>query len=150
MLKHKVLEGFYEYSGAIVFNFYKDRLENAIHEVIISRYGDLTGFESSMNRIHIDDYINNDKYKINEVLDIGFSLVELIQSQWNKLRNDECTIILSADLESEFGSNASITFHKKRIGETLIDNLENCIQPVLFCDNTDLIILNNQINYSLI
>lgn len=139
-LEIQVLEGFYEDFGVIVFSFYKNRLENGNYETIISRYKDLTGFESSMNRIHIDDYIDNEKYKISEVIDIGFALVELVQSLWNKLRTDECTIILSTDLESEFGSNASVTFHKKRIDEVLIDNLDSCIQPVFICDNNDSIV----------
>lgn len=136
-LKIQILEGFYEDFGVISFSFYKNRLENLNYDTIIRRYMDLTGFESSMNKVHIDDYIDNEKYKINEVIDIGFALVELVQSMWNKLRTDECTIILSADLESEFGINASVTFHKKRINEVLMDNLEDCIQPVFICDNTD-------------
>ena len=132
-----ILEGFYEESDAIVFNFYKDRLAQVNYAAIVDMYGDLTGFEASNNKIHIDDYIDNEQYGMNEIINIGFALVKLIQILWNKLRDDECTIILSSDLESEFGSNATLSFHKKRINEILMDDLEDCIQPIFICDNTD-------------
>ncbi|MEG1502583.1 MAG: hypothetical protein RR370_04265, partial [Synergistaceae bacterium] len=97
LLELMILEGFYEDSDAIVFNFYKDRLEQANYEVIADVYGDLTGFEASNNKIHIDDYIDNEQYGMNEIINIGFTLVKLVQNLWNKLRDDECTIILSSD-----------------------------------------------------
>lgn len=137
ILEHKVLEGFYEHSDAIVFDFYKDRLEHWDFDTVISRYGDLTGFEASTNRIHIDDYIDNENFTTNEIINIGFSLVQLVQNVWNKLRDDECSIILSSDLESEFGSNAALTFHKKRANEILMDSLDGCLQAVFICDNKD-------------
>ena len=137
ILELMILEGFYEESDAIVFNFYKDRLEQVNYAAIVDVYGDLTGFEASNNKIHIDDYIDNEQYGMNEIINIGFALVKLIQILWNKLRDDECTIILSSDLESEFGSNATLSFHKKRINEILMDDLEDCIQPIFICDNTD-------------
>ncbi len=137
ILELMILEGFYEESDAIVFNFYKDRLAQVNYAAIVDMYGDLTGFEASNNKIHIDDYIDNEQYGMNEIINIGFALVKLIQILWNKLRDDECTIILSSDLESEFGSNATLSFHKKRINEILMDDLEDCIQPIFICDNTD-------------
>ncbi len=137
ILELMILEGFYEDSDAIVFNFYKDRLEQVNYAAIVDVYGDLTGFEASNNKIHIDDYIDNEQYETNEIINIGFALVKLVQNLWNKLRDDECTIILSSDLESEFGSNATLSFHKKRINEILMDDLEDCIQPIFICDNTD-------------
>lgn len=136
-LELKVLEGFYEHADSIVFAFYKDRLEHLDYNTVISRYGDLTGFEASTNRIHIDDYIHNENFTTNEIINIGFSLVQLVQNLWNKLRDDECSIILSSDLESDFGSNASLTFHKKRANEILMDSLDGCLQAVFICDNND-------------
>ena len=139
ILELKILEGFYEHSDAIVFNFYKDRLEQTDYADIANIYGDLTGFEASNNRIHIDDYIDNENYKMKDMIHIGFTLVELVQNLWNKLRDDECTIILSSDLESEFGSNASLTFHKKRVNEILMDSLNGCPQAIFICGNNDLL-----------
>ncbi|RZF57045.1 hypothetical protein EXE30_01950 [Acinetobacter halotolerans] len=136
-LELKILEGFYEHADTIVFAFYKDRLEHLDYDTVISRYGDLTGFEASTNRIHIDDYIHNENFTTNEIINIGFSLVQLVQNLWNKLRDDECSIILSSDLESDFGSNASLTFHKKRANEILMDSLDGCLQAVFICDNND-------------
>ncbi|MDR7017456.1 hypothetical protein [Acinetobacter sp. 3657] len=136
-LELKVLEGFYEHADSIVFAFYKDRLEHLDYNTVISRYGDLTGFEASANGIHIDDYIDNQNFTTNEIINIGFSLVQLVQNLWNKLRDDECSIILSSDLESELGSNASLTFHKKRANEILMDSLDGCLQAVFICDNKD-------------
>ena len=139
LLELMILEGFYEDSNAIVFNFYKDRLEQVNYKAIADVYGDLTGFEASNNKIHIDDYIDNEQYRMNEIINIGFALVKLVQNLWNKLRDDECTIILSSDLESEFGSNATLSFHKKRINEIYMDSLDDCSQAVFICGNNDLI-----------
>ncbi|RLZ10031.1 hypothetical protein EAH57_03295 [Acinetobacter sp. 2JN-4] len=136
-LELKMLEGFYEHADTIVFAFYKDRLDHWDYDAVISRYGDLTGFEASTNRIHIDDYIHNENFTTNEIINIGFSLVQLVQNLWNKLRDDECSIILSSDLESDFGNNASLTFHKKRANEILMDSLDGCLQAVFICDNND-------------
>lgn len=136
-LELKLLKGFYEHSDVIVFDLYKARLKYWDYEIIISRYGDLTGFEANTNRIHLDDYINTENFTISEVINIGFSLVQFIQNLWNHLRDDECTIILSSDLKSEFGSNASITFHKKRPNQILVDCLDDCPQAVFICNNSD-------------
>ena len=78
-----ILEGFYEDSDAIVFNFYKDRLEQVNYEAIADVYGDLTGFEASSNKIHIEDYVDNQQYEMNEIINIGFALVQLVQNLWN-------------------------------------------------------------------
>jgi len=141
-LEADVLKGFYENSNAILFNFYKDRLEQVNYAALADVYGDLTGFEASNNKIHIDDYIDNEQYETNEIINIGFALVKLVQNLWNKLRDDECTIILSSDLESEFGSNATLSFHKKRTNEILMDSLDDCSQAVFICGNNDLIYAN--------
>lgn len=137
-----ILKGFYEKSDAIVFNFYKDRLEQVNYAAVADVYGDLTGFEASNNKIHIDDYIDNEQYGMNEIINIGFALVKLVQNLWNKIRDDECTIILSSDLESKFGSNATLSFHKKRINEILMDSLDDCSQAVFICNNNDFISAN--------
>lgn len=136
-LQLKILEGFYEQNGVVVFHCYKDRLEHFIHEVVMSRYGDLSGYECSANRIYIDDDIDTQKYEINMLVDIGFACVRQIQALWNTLRQDPCTIILSVDFNNDLGDSVSITFHKKRIGEVMMENLDHCIQPVFMCDNTD-------------
>jgi hypothetical protein len=138
-LEQKILEGFYEHINSVVFYCYRNRLEEASLQNIIHFYGDLTGFEVTMNRIYIDDYVDNNNYNYQEILNIGFTLIKIIQNQWNNLRNDECTISLSCDLESEFGTNASITFYKKRPNETIFHSVDDCIQPVFICDNTDCI-----------
>lgn len=142
ILELMILEGFYEDSDAIVFNFYKDRLEQVNYEAIADVYGDLTGFEASSNKIHIEDYVDNQQYEMNEIINIGFALVQLVQNLWNQLRDDECTIILSSDLESEFGSNATLSFHKKRMNEIIMDSLDDCSQAVFICGNNDLISAN--------
>jgi len=142
ILELMILEGFYEESDAIVFNIYKDRLEQVDYVAIADVYGDLTGFEASNNKIHLDDYIDSEQYEMNEIINIGFALVKLVQNLWNKLRDDECTIILSSDLESEFGNNATLSFHKKRINEILMDSLDDCSQAVFTCSNNDLISAN--------
>ncbi|MBF7683675.1 hypothetical protein I2F27_10130 [Acinetobacter sp. B5B] len=137
-LEIKILEGFHEHSSAIFFNFYKEKFEGFDYKTISARYGDLTGFEASVNKIHIDDYMNDQHYDEREIINIGFALVILVQKLWNRLRADECTIILSSNLNSEFGSNASLTFHKKRANEVLMmSSLDNCAQAVLICNNND-------------
>lgn len=96
-------------------------------DVITQRYGDRSGFEKSMNSIHIEDYESEDI--------IGQSLLFFyhLKEYWITHDLPDCTTFLSIQNSVEFGIMANVSFCISRLNETVIDvaNIENYKEAVM-------------------
>jgi hypothetical protein len=138
-LKILLSQGFYDKHGAVVLSAFKNliHIKSINYKGMVSMHSDLTGYEAFANKFYIEDYLDWNVTNFQDILNFGFSAIIELQKNWNKTRTDECEITLSADLESEWGYNASITIYKKRINENLIKDVRCFKQPLLICGNND-------------
>lgn len=96
-------------------------------EVIKDRYGDISGFEFSMNAINIDDCVNNN------IAEYGYEFFKKFKIKWISSKLPSCYIALSIQLDKEFGDMAKFTFYIKRDGQDVIDvdNIDDYPEPLL-------------------
>jgi len=94
--------------------------ENALlnKEFIKKHYMDATGYESSVNKIHIEDYCEG------EVLQNMLTFLNHFERKWRAIFEKNCTVIVGIDDDSEFGLSCNLRFHVKREGEAWIDAKE--------------------------
>ena len=96
-------------------------------DVITQRYGDISGFEKSMNSIDIEDYESEDV--------VGQSLLFFYHLKEYLITHElpDCTIFLSIQNSVEFGIMANVSFCISRSNETIIDiaNIEDYEEAVM-------------------
>lgn len=96
-------------------------------DVITQRYGDRSGFEKSMNSIHIEDYESEDV--------VGQSLLFFYHLKEYLITHElpDCTIFLSIQNSVEFGIMVNVSFCISRSNETVIDiaNIEDYEEAVM-------------------
>lgn len=120
-LKQLVDSGFSYISGMCFFQQVATRLSDDIDmSVIRERYGDYSGFENSMNRLHLDYYIEKD------VIPQALALFDYLLHTWQGLNMPPAMLVLGVNITAEFGEQASLTFYLSRTGEQVM-NLD-CIQ----------------------
>lgn len=94
---------------------------------ITQRYGDRSGFEKSMNSIHIENYESEDV--------IGQSLLFFyhLKEYWITHDLPDCTIFLSIQSSAEFGIMANVSFCISILNESVIDiaNIEDYEEAVM-------------------
>lgn len=94
---------------------------------ITQRYGDRSGFEKSMNSIHIEDCESEDV--------VGQSLLLFchLKEYWITHDLPDCSIFLSIQNSVEFGIMANVSFCISRSNETVIDvaNIEDYEEAVM-------------------
>ena len=120
--------GFYCFDNLITFNFIKLDSKDMNLEVIKERFYDLSGFEYSHNKIHIEDYCDG-----NLLLNALLFLNEFEKKWQHDMICGKPFIIIGFEPETEFGQICTFTFHKQRVGESVvnIDNLEKFSNAVL-------------------
>ncbi len=96
-------------------------------DVTTQRYGDRSGFEKSMNSIHIEDYESEDV--------VGQSQLFFyhLKEYWITHGLPDCTIFLSLQNSVDFGITANVSFCISRSNETVIDvaNIEDYEEAVM-------------------
>lgn len=91
-------------------------------------YADLSGMEQSFNKIHIGDYVNDDK-----LFEQAIVFFQKFIEKWNRQRDSEVLAVLAFQ-DDDVGLFATFNFHQIRDGEIVYDlsNIEEIIQPVMF------------------
>ena len=95
-------------------SFYSDNVHSCLK---FGRLRDLSGFEYTQNKIHLEDYCKKDN-----VVSVAFNFLdELTLVLQNAFVQKPVILVLSFQLDSEFGDLASVTFYCEREGQSVID-----------------------------
>jgi hypothetical protein len=103
-------------------------------------FPDRTGYECTMNHIHIDDHVDSD------FLAFGISFVEEVFETWRTQGYEPELMAIFAVDESGLESGLMIAFHAKRPNEQWLDeNLENYREEaVLMVDSSETLLLGQR------
>ncbi|WP_460908410.1 hypothetical protein [Paraburkholderia jirisanensis] len=99
-------------------------------EFVQHAYGDLTGYECMINKLHLEDYCESQIF-INSHLFV----LRFIEA-WKTSFKTQAVAILSYEENGEFGDISVFRFHLKRPGEFFIDTtaIEKYPDPILVVD----------------
>lgn len=127
-----LMAGFRKVDGAIFFYSIFDRDFLPDHEFIKNAYTDLSGYEFSVNKLHLEDCCDS------ECLRSGIIFANKFLSLWRGQFSESAVALLTYDKNPEFGEICTFQFHKKREGEVIIDfdKIEEFSNPVLGIDTS--------------
>lgn len=100
-------------------------------DFIKNTYTDLSGYEFSMNKIHVEDYCQSDY--LNAVL----AFIDVFEKSWKDRFKADFFVAVTYDENTDFGEVCTFQFHKKRCGEVVfnIDDIENIAMPVFISES---------------
>jgi hypothetical protein len=123
LLKH----GFKRVEGCIFFAsmFPGEHLPDI--DFVTRAYGDLTGYECVINKIHLEDFCEGNLLCVSQLF------VQRFLDVWEAEFEIPVVAILSYEEDSEFGSTSVFRFHTKRFDETFINlaAIEEYLDPIL-------------------
>ncbi|WP_230655889.1 hypothetical protein [Psychrobacter sp. I-STPA10] len=129
MLLEVINKGFYRLEDCVFLReiFPKNYMDIDFDQLYDSAiYRDYSGFESFVNKFHIEDFTQNNVF-IQAIL-----FAKLFRMQWTKqFPNQPITTIVGFQ-DDEMGKLATFTFHRNRANEVVysIDNIEKFSQPI--------------------
>lgn len=114
--------------------FFSDQFEQDFlpeRDFIRDVYTDISGYEFSMNKLHLEDYCES------PCLEMGVLFVNNFLRIWEMQFSHAAIVVLTYD-KTEFGETCTFQFHKKRQGELVIDisNIEKFSVPILVIDTS--------------
>lgn len=127
-LKQIVDSGFTYISGMCFFQHMAKRIVGDIDcSIVEERYGDRSGFENSMNRLHLDDYLEQD------VIPQALALFEYVIKTCDGLNMPPAMLVLGVNITAEFGEQANLSFYLSRAGEEVLDlnNIQDYIGAMM-------------------
>lgn len=103
--------------NCIFFKF--QQIDNSIDVIDVNsispQFIDLSGYEASINRFHIDDYVDNN------ILSQSLLFLEEFKRKWRKIYpSTSCTVLINFQ-NDKVGTFSTFTFHKNRSNETVFD-----------------------------
>lgn len=105
-------------------------VDDIIFDKILKIHGDRTVYEASVNELRVNDYINGDKYDFNNILALGFTILDSWENRLKKEYPDRqfCLIIGSID------GNVTLRFHQVSENESkwLSEDLEGFQDAVAY------------------
>lgn len=127
-----LMAGFREVENAVFFSSLFDRDCLPDPEFIKNSYTDLSGYEFSVNKLHLEDYCDS------ECLGAGIIFADNFVSLWRGQFSENAIALLTYDKNPEFGEICTFQFHKKREGEVIIDfeEIGEFSNPVLGIDTS--------------
>ncbi|EEX50082.1 hypothetical protein RFF20_02360 [Pasteurella multocida] len=120
---------FIDIDGCIFFKFQK--IDNEISRVdaneIAGQFLDLSGYEVSINRFHIDDYVSGN------ILCQSILFLDEFKKRWKEIYPDLNCVVLITFQNDEIGEFSTFTFHKVRNDESIFDpsEINNIEQAIL-------------------
>lgn len=95
--------------------------------LVKSRFGDCSGFENSINRIHVDFYIEK------EIIPQALALFDYMPHLWRGLNMPPAALVLGINISPEFGEQAHLSFYLSRVGEEVVDwqNIDSCQSAIM-------------------
>ncbi|WP_424405919.1 hypothetical protein [Pasteurella sp. PK-2025] len=120
---------FIDIDGCIFFKFQK--IDNEISRVdaneIASQFLDLSGYEVSINRFHIDDYVSGN------ILCQSILFLDEFKKRWKEIYPYLNCVVLITFQNDEVGEFSTFTFHKVRNDESIFDpsEINNIEQAIL-------------------
>ncbi|MDB0569133.1 hypothetical protein LBW52_24385 [Ralstonia solanacearum] len=127
-LRDIIDSGFCRVGGCVFFDSLKMNGRGIPDEGFIkSFYGDLSGYESSVNKIHIDNFCDVD------ILQNSIRFAVRFEKEWDKLIEYPFVAIVSYDGDTEFGPSGTFQFHLRRENEIVFDpaGIESFANPVM-------------------
>jgi len=101
-------------NGIFFKHFYSENVKNTLN---FGGFFDLSGYEYSINKFHIDDYCGKDS-----VLATSICFMDEFESIWrDEFRFKKCISVISYDKGEEFGDSATFSFYVERGGHSIID-----------------------------
>ena len=82
---------------------------------IREQFLDFSGYEFSINKIYIEDYIHKN------VKEESFCFVNAFKAKWNKVFPNKPCVLFLCFKSNEFDFSSILSFHVKRIGECILD-----------------------------
>jgi len=110
-------KGFVEINKCVFFSWlWSDEYSNDITiDNIREQFLDFSGYEFSINKIYIEDYIHKNVKKE------SFCFVNAFKAKWNKVFPNKPCVLFLCFKSNEFGFSSIFSFHVKRIGECVLD-----------------------------
>lgn len=98
-------------------------------DFIKKHYLDASGYESAVNKIHIEDYCED------ETLENALAFLNVFENKWKASFKERCVAIIGID-DGEFGLSCSFRFHVRRDSEKWIDvkNINALSDPILISE----------------
>lgn len=119
--------GLIEKGNGVFFNlFFSKHVEDVLMK---HNYVDLSGFEYTTNKFHIEDYC-----EAHDVFDSALAFIDGFADLWKEYFPQKiCLAYISFQEAPEFGDIAAFSFHVEREGEVVIDpeKLNEFPQPLL-------------------
>ena len=116
----------FKYGAFILRSLYTDAVEATLSA---RSYLDLSGYEYSQNKIHLEDYFGS-----NDVFGRSLEFFDQISRLLSQdFESQSFILVLSFQPDSEFGNLASFSFYGERTGQSVIDveSLDDYAQPIL-------------------
>ena len=110
-------KGFVEVNKCVFFSWlWSDESSNDITiDNIREQFLDFSGYEFSINKIYIEDYIHKN------VKEESFCFVNAFKAKWNKVFPNKPCVLFLCFKSNEFDFSSIFSFHVKRIGECILD-----------------------------
>lgn len=110
-------KGFVEVNKCVFFSWlWSDEYSNDITiDNIREQFLDFSGYEFSINKIYIEDYIHKN------VKEESFCFVNAFKAKWNKVFPNKLCVLFLCFKSNEFDFSSIFSFHVKRIGECILD-----------------------------
>ncbi|MDR8026550.1 hypothetical protein KPA93_25355 [Burkholderia cenocepacia] len=114
-LKEILNAGFVRIGECILFSSFFKETSLPSDQFLIRAYGDLTGYECAVNKIHVEDYCEEN------VLGSAVGFVSYFSEVWRGKFGDEAIVILTYEEDNDFGEVCTFRFHLNRVGQKFID-----------------------------
>lgn len=114
-LNNFISAGFIEKSGAVFFkSLFKDQVSINLRNNL---FFDVSGFEYTTNKFHIEDYSPQDK-----VFFSAFQFLSAFENLWlMNFTNKKCFAVINFQVDGTHGNIGVFTFYIDRPGEVVID-----------------------------
>ncbi|GAB3626228.1 hypothetical protein [Pandoraea terrae] len=113
-LRKLIDAGFCSVDGCVFFCAFFDGRVLPEKDFIVSSFHDLSGYEASINKFHVEDYCDSD------VFGYAVSFVNEFSNHWDK-RLGKAALIMDYDNGPEVGVVCTVRFHLLREGESWLD-----------------------------
>src|SRR5450830_1294932 len=124
--------GFRQVESGIFFEsqFKENSLPSA--DFIKNAYADISGYEFSVNKLHLEDYCDS------HCLEVGLLFIDEFVRTWKSQCFDDAIVLLSYYESEDLGEICTLQFHKKRETELVVDfdGIEDFSNPVLVLDTS--------------
>ncbi|WP_250454531.1 hypothetical protein [Caballeronia sp. ATUFL_M2_KS44] len=126
-LNHVLDQGFERVGDCI---FLRSAFPNAklpSNDFITKFYKDLSGYEYSINKIHLEDYCEDNLFSASKIF------LERFLEKWRREVNESIVATLGFEQHGEFGDISVFSFHKQREMQSIIDleHIEAYSEPLL-------------------